>query len=325
MIDSDSNDIYNSYIIKAITDIRSNSKRPDEKAIADYVIKNVPTNIDESLIESIIQKLVDQNALENKPSCKVNSFFIVAKKNSEDRVNTEVVTSETHMPQVPKLCDTPQIRKDENSIGETYTKHKVITLTSQTTGFMALETLLIDELHSVNKNINLIKKNMNNGQILDEVKHLRDDNNSKNNIKLLTENILDITKSFSHKPNQGKPFISPKKHAKNINKNAATDKNIVPLVNRFSNLIFDYTYDLETGTNEKTETHQNSVNVMNIEYVGGKVVYVKECLIVNMIKEFETNKSETICLELTISNKKWFIMYAYRPPNETNKKVLLMN
>ena len=61
---------------------------------------------------------------------------------------------------------------------------------------------------------------------------------------------------------------------------------------------------------------------MNIEYIGGKVVYVKEGLIVNMIKEFETNKSETICLELTISNKKWFIMYAYRPPNETNKKVV---
>ena len=31
MIDSDSNDIYKSYITKAITDIRSNSKRPDEK------------------------------------------------------------------------------------------------------------------------------------------------------------------------------------------------------------------------------------------------------------------------------------------------------
>ena len=55
---------------------------------------------------------------------------------------------------------------------------------------MALKTFLIDELHSVNKNINLIKNNMNNGQILDEVKHLRDDNNSKNTIiKLLTENI----------------------------------------------------------------------------------------------------------------------------------------
>ena len=55
---------------------------------------------------------------------------------------------------------------------------------------------------------------------------------------------------------------------------------------------------------------------------GGKVVFVKEDLILNGIKEFETNKSETICLELTISNKKWFIMYTYRPLNETNKKVL---
>ena len=55
---------------------------------------------------------------------------------------------------------------------------------------------------------------------------------------------------------------------------------------------------------------------------GGKVISAKEGSVVNRIKEFETNKSETICLELTISNKKWFIMYAhYRPPNETNKKV----
>ena len=44
-------------------------------------------------------------------------------------------------------------------------------------------------------------------------------------------------------------------------------------------------------------------------------------MIVNRIKEFETNKSETICLELTISNKKCFIMYACWPANETNKKV----
>ena len=54
---------------------------------------------------------------------------------------------------------------------------------------------------------------------------------------------------------------------------------------------------------------------------GGKVVYIKEGRMVNRIKEFETNRSETICLELTISNKKWFIIYTYRPPNETNKKV----
>ena len=42
---------------------------------------------------------------------------------------------------------------------------------------------------------------------------------------------------------------------------------------------------------------------------------------VNRIKEFEVNKSETICLELTISNKNCFIMYAYRSSNETNRNV----
>ena len=61
---------------------------------------------------------------------------------------------------------------------------------------------------------------MNNGQILDEVKHRRDDSNSKQH---LTENISDITKSFSNKPNQEKTFVSPKKHAKNIKQIVATD------------------------------------------------------------------------------------------------------
>ena len=46
MVNSDSNDIYNSYITKAITNVRDNSKCSDEKAITDYVIENFATNID---------------------------------------------------------------------------------------------------------------------------------------------------------------------------------------------------------------------------------------------------------------------------------------
>ena len=86
------------------------------------------------------------------------------------------------MPQIPESYDTPQIRKEENSTGETYTKHIKITLSNLTAEFMALKTFLIDELHSVNKNKNLIKNNMNNGQIFDEVKHLRDNKKLKNAI-----------------------------------------------------------------------------------------------------------------------------------------------
>ena len=54
---------------------------------------------------------------------------------------------------------------------------------------------------------------------------------------------------------------------------------------------------------------------------GGKIVFVKDELIVNGLTEFETNISETICLKLIISNKKSFIMFVYRPPDEGNKKV----
>ena len=36
-------------------------------------------------------------------------------------------------------------------------------------------------------------------------------------------------------------------------------------------------------------------------------------MIVKRLNMFETPTAETICIELTISNRKWFIMYAYRP------------
>ena len=84
----------------------------------------------------------------------------------------------------------------------------------------------------------------------------------------------------------------------------------------------------ETKLDESFPDHQFKIDGYQFppfrdrdKHGGGKVVYVKEGLIVNRIKEFETNKSETICLELTNSNKKSFIMYTYRLPNETNKKV----
>ena len=124
------------------------------------------------------KKLLNQNVLENKPSCKPSSFCYVAIKNSEDGMNPEVISSQTLIPQMQNLCNTPQIRNEVNSTEKTDTKHNKITLTNLTIEFVALKTFMIDELHSVNKNINLIKNNTNNNQILDEVKHLRDNNNT---------------------------------------------------------------------------------------------------------------------------------------------------
>ena len=56
--------------------------------------------------------MLDPNVLENNPSCRGNSFFIIANKDSEDRMNPEVLPSQTNVPQIPELCDTPQICKE---------------------------------------------------------------------------------------------------------------------------------------------------------------------------------------------------------------------
>ena len=52
---------------------------------------------------------------------------------------------------------------------------------------------------------------------------------------------------------------------------------------------------------------------------GGKIVYVKQGLISKRLKSFESKNIETICIELTISKKKWCILFAYRPPNFDKK------
>ena len=40
-----------------------------------------------------------------------------------------------------------------------------------------------------------------------------------------------------------------------------------------------------------------------------------------MLVNLEGNTSETICIEVTISKKKWCIIFVYRPPHSNNKKV----
>ena len=78
-MDSDTYDIYNSYITKAIIDIRTRSKRPEEKAITDYVIKIFATNIDESFIGHI-KKLLDQNILKKSRFVRGTLSLLLQKK-----------------------------------------------------------------------------------------------------------------------------------------------------------------------------------------------------------------------------------------------------
>ena len=54
----------------------------------------------------------------------------------------------------------------------------------------------------------------------------------------------------------------------------------------------------------------------------GKLVYVKQGIIAQRLENLETKFSETICIELNISKKKWCALFAHRPPKQ-NKTLFL--
>ena len=58
------------------------------------------------------------------------------------------------------------------------------------------------------------------------------------------------------------------------------------------------------------------------KYGGGKIVYVRDGFIAKRLVNLEGNASETICIAVTISKKKWCIIFVYRPPHSNSKKVL---
>ena len=60
-------------------------------------------------------------------------------------------------------------------------------------------------------------------------------------------------------------------------------------------------------------------NLNSTHFGGGKIVYIKEDLISDRLDKYETEHAETICLNLTIQERKWFIMFAYRPESIDRK------
>ena len=52
---------------------------------------------------------------------------------------------------------------------------------------------------------------------------------------------------------------------------------------------------------------------------GRKMIFIREGLIAKILYAYEDSTSETICLEVTISKKKWCVTFAYRPPYNSNK------
>ena len=56
------------------------------------------------------------------------------------------------------------------------------------------------------------------------------------------------------------------------------------------------------------------------KYGRGKIVYIRQGVITRRLPKIETKVSETKCVELTISKKKWCILSTYRPTEYNNLK-----
>ena len=50
-------------------------------SILEYINKNFATNIDKIYVNNIIQVLLDQNKIQNKPTLKCNSYCIIETNN----------------------------------------------------------------------------------------------------------------------------------------------------------------------------------------------------------------------------------------------------
>ena len=60
-------------------------------------------------------------------------------------------------------------------------------------------------------------------------------------------------------------------------------------------------------------------NRRNRDKSGGELIeFVKKGIITKRHKDLQTNLSEAICMEITISKKRWFCMSVYRPPSSSN-------
>ena len=65
--------------------------------------------------------------------------------------------------------------------------------------------------------------------------------------------------------------------------------------------------------------HIGDYKIRDRDKSGGELIgFSKKGIITKRFTDLETNLSETICTEITISKKRWFCMSVYRPPTSSN-------
>ena len=206
-------DLYKDYIYAAITKIRSSGKRPDTKPIFSYLVKNACTNINEDLLEKVLTSLTDQKKLENWPTTKGNSYFIIDDCVNQETESLLTVDSKSIFSPKPSYINTPTKSQtgdccdplmQENVSEAPERKSNDVEQPVSLRPFTTLFNRLFKEFISLRSYVS------------DELQHLREENRSKIDIiKLFSENITlgynEMKEVLPHKENT---FIEPsRKHS----------------------------------------------------------------------------------------------------------------
>ena len=236
------------HIKDAIATLRLGRQRPDNKRISKLVQRSAATNIDQDYIDQILQEMVTNNLIYNKPTESGPSYYVTG-KNGDSNVdanntdNPECMTdNDSDEPGALHAIVTPNSKRDERPENLDKTPLRSQCFMSLKAEFLTLKKFVIEEINTI---LEKLKTSTHPNTLCQEqIKYLREENNSKNLIiKILSENpntfngcLPQQLKSYEPYYDSNVSFIDPKKTVK-YHKKKDTPHNFF-ITKTFFNFVF---------------------------------------------------------------------------------------
>ena len=214
-MNDENNTILKEYVLKAISELRTKKKRPDNNSICEYINKKLDANSKNEDISTIILSLLDENIITNKPTKQgLPSYFILNEENdneeeeekedenSNDDFNFDLLGTTSVDKSIKDNTDSRDesnvkcdqhnlISKDVDEIS--FLKQSILNINAE---IMAIKNFVMDELYNFNKTLDRARtEQCGQTKFIKDMKNLSDENHTKTLIiKTLTENLNTINK-----------------------------------------------------------------------------------------------------------------------------------
>ena len=209
----ENNTILKEYVLKAISELRTKKKRPDNNSICEYINKKLDTNSRNENIFTIILSLVDENIITNKPTKQgLPSYFILNEENdneeeekedenSNDDFNFDLLGTTSVDKSIKDNTDSrnePNVKCDQHNLISkdvdeiSFLKQSILNINAE---IMAIKNFVMDELYSFNQTLDRVRtEQCDQTKFMKDMKNLTDENTKTLIIKILTENMNTINK-----------------------------------------------------------------------------------------------------------------------------------